>query len=171
MSIFSWSRIEKELEQMQSNSVYKDFISKFVDCKTVGYVAHGGNLGIADHAAIDATRHTDKMCYAPGSGVVTTSLINDFDSLWQREWIRRSKLDAYVILTASGSSTSISRAVNYLEVQNIPHIVLTGIAHNFKNQVVLDLEHYHEYEVAALAATYMMLDTGGYNCPKINEKS
>ena len=35
---------------------------------------HGGNLGVADHAAIDMSRLTDKNVIAPGSGVLATSL-------------------------------------------------------------------------------------------------
>ena len=34
-------------------------------------------MGIADHAAIDMTRLTDKNVIAPGSGIVSTSIISD----------------------------------------------------------------------------------------------
>jgi len=164
--IFDWKRIEKIANSARWSETMANFIVEFRKAKTVGYIAHGGNLGIADHAAIDATRHTEKMCYAPGSGVVATSLFNDCGDDWQKSWIEHTKLDAYIIITTTGKAESITRAVTYLEDNNIPHLVITGRPH-FAHEVVLDLEYYHEMEVAALATTYNILDLAGYTCPKI----
>ena len=43
-------------------------------------IKNGGNLAIADHAAIDITRLTDKNAIAPGSGITATSVIGDRDA-------------------------------------------------------------------------------------------
>ena len=164
--IFDWKQIEKTVEDSKRNPVMIEFIEEFKRAKTVGYIAHGGNLGIADHAAIDATRHTEKMCYAPGSGVVATSLFNDFKEDWQQKWIEYTNLDAYIIITTTGSSTSIKNAIQYLDAREIPYLVITGKS-AFGREVFLDTTYYNEMEVAALATTYNILDMAGYTCPKI----
>ncbi len=166
--MFNWNKINIELNNLVDNNTFQQFVQEFKLASTVGYVAHGGNLGIADHAAIDATRHTDKMCHAPGSGIVTTSLFNDFSNQWQREWVARTNLNCYVIITATGSSKSISHAVDWLENNNTPHMIVTGRSQGWQREVVLDLESYHEFECAALASTYILLEQAGYTCPKIS---
>jgi fructoselysine-6-P-deglycase FrlB-like protein len=165
--MFNWNKINFELTQLLDNSTFQKFVQEFKRSRTVGYVAHGGNLAIADHAAIDATRHTEKMCSAPGSGVVATSLFNDFGNNWQREWIARTNLNCYVLITASGNSTSIHRAVDWLELNHIPHLILTARSQQWKQEVVINVESYHEFECAALASTYTILQQSGYECPKI----
>lgn len=164
--IFDWKQIEKTVNDARTNPNLLAFIEHFKTAKTVGYIAHGGNLGIADHAAIDATRHTEKMCYAPGSGVVATSLFNDYGNEWQKNWIQHTKLDAYIIITTTGSSESVKMAVQYLSDNKIPYIVING-KKVFDNEVFLDTTYYNEMEVAALATTYNILDLAGYKCPII----
>jgi DNA-binding MurR/RpiR family transcriptional regulator len=166
--MFNWDKINLELNSLVDNNTFQQFVQDFCSASTVGYVAHGGNLAICDHAAIDATRHTDKMCSAPGSGIVATSLFTDFKNHWQREWIARTNYDAYVLITASGSSESITSAVNWLETQQKPYIIITGRSQNWSQEVVLNLESYHEFECAALASTYILLEQSGYTCPKIS---
>ena len=55
--MFDWNNINLELDRLASNNIFQEFVEDFRAASTVGYVAHGGNLAIADHAAIDATRH------------------------------------------------------------------------------------------------------------------
>jgi hypothetical protein len=165
--MFDWNNINLELNNLSNNNTFQKFVQDFRHASTVGYVAHGGNLAIADHAAIDATRHTEKMCYAPGSGIVTTSLFNDFDHLWQREWVARTNLNCYVVITCTGTSDSIRQTVDWLQLAEKPHCIITARSQGWKQEVVLNLNTYHEFECAALASTYILLQQAGYTCPQI----
>lgn len=164
--MFNFNMIHSCVEMARMFPSYKKFVKLFKYADTVGYIAHGGNLAIADHAAIDASRHTGKRCLAPGSGVVTTSLFNDCGDDWQREWIKSSKCDAYVLITASASSKPFSRALEYLIENDMPYLVISGVPLEAKH-VHLPLLTYHEFEVAALSMTYNILNDAGYECPKI----
>ena len=59
-------------------------------CNDIYVLGHGGNLAVADHAAVDMTRLSNgtKNAMCPGSAVVATSLINDtnFDQ-WMVNWL------------------------------------------------------------------------------------
>lgn len=164
--MFNFSQIDLEIQKARETDTYKNFVSAFSRADSVGYVAHGGNLAIADHAAIDAARHSGKRCVAPGSGVVATSLFNDHNDDWQREWIKMTRCDAYVLITASASSLAFERAAGLLEQDSRPYIVISGRETLFGG-ITLDLHSYHEFEVAALAMTYNILNDAGYECPKI----
>ena len=62
--------------------------SAYNDAKYVLFFGHGGNLGVADHAAIDASRLTDKNVIAPGSGILATSIIGDTNfNDWLKTWV------------------------------------------------------------------------------------
>ena len=67
---------------------WKQFQDVFNKSKDVFIFGHGGNMGVADHAAIDITRLTDKNVIAPGSGVLATSIISDesFET-WLAKWL------------------------------------------------------------------------------------
>ena len=69
----------KEFKQLQEKYNRAEYIFMF---------GHGGNLGVADHAAIDGSRLTDKNIIAPGSGIVATSIISDetFET-WLAKWL------------------------------------------------------------------------------------
>ena len=54
---------------------WKSLQNTYNDCKHIFLFGHGGNLAVADHAAIDMSRLTDKNVIAPGSGTLTTSII------------------------------------------------------------------------------------------------
>ena len=57
-------------------------------CNRVLIVGNGGNLAVADHAAIDIARLTNKNSSAPGSGILASSLINDTShDLWVKNWV------------------------------------------------------------------------------------
>ena len=49
---------------------------------------HGGNMAVADHAAIDSSRLTNKNVIAPGSGTLSTSIIGDTNfNDWLINWM------------------------------------------------------------------------------------
>ena len=63
---------------------------KFNSCNDIYVLGHGGNLAVADHAAVDMTRLSNgtKNAICPGSGVVATSYINDSSfEQWMVNWL------------------------------------------------------------------------------------
>ena len=48
----------------------------FIDLEHIFIIGNGGNMSIADHAAVDISRLTNKNAICPGSGIVATSIIS-----------------------------------------------------------------------------------------------
>ena len=165
--MFDFKNIEKCINDAKQTPAFKNVISKYKAANSIGFVAHGGNLGIADHAAVDAMRHTGKVCLAPGSGVVATCMFNDHESQWQKEWIKATKLDMYILITSTARSDAFAWAMDYVEKQGIDYCVITGKPIKNKNAIELCLPTYHEMEVAALAMTYELINQAGYTCPDL----
>ena len=58
------------------------------DCSRISFFGNGGNLAVADHAAIDTSRLTNKLGLCPGSGIFASSLINDKGhEKWLEKWV------------------------------------------------------------------------------------
>ena len=165
--MFDFKNIEKCINDAKQSTAFQNAIHDYQAANSIGFVAHGGNLGIADHAAVDAMRHTGKVCLAPGSGVVATCMFNDHESQWQKEWIKATKLDMYILITSTARSDAFVWALDHLEQNSIPHCVITGKPLRSKNAIELCLPTYHEMEVAALAMTYEMINQAGYKCPSL----
>ena len=71
---------------------WKELQEKYNKCDDIYVLGHGGNMGVADHTAVDMTRLSNgtKNAMCPGSCVVATSLINDtnFDQ-WMVAWLQQ----------------------------------------------------------------------------------
>ena len=102
---------------------------KYNNCDDIYVLGHGGNMGVADHTAVDMTRLSNgtKNAMCPGSCVVATSLINDtsFDQ-WMVEWLKhrtstrtRRQLQRSLVygISSSGKSKDV---INALLTSNIP---------------------------------------------------
>jgi hypothetical protein len=166
--MFDFKRISQEFIKIKSGTQWKDLIDKFNNATDIGYIGHGGNLAIADHAAVDALRLANKRTHAPGSAIWCTSLINDYGDKWMAEWIKISKLDLVILFTASASSLEFDNAVNMCNDLGIPYFVITAVS-RYDNEIHLDLDTYHEFEVAAMALTYDIVEAGGSICPLIQK--
>ena len=91
--------------------------------KHVFLFGHGGNMSIAEHAAIDASRLTDKNIQAPGGGVLVTSIQGDTNfNDWIMHWLEMrtrgiDKSDCLAIgfscSTSGASSDCICTALNW----------------------------------------------------------
>ena len=68
---------DRKFNSIGRTNEWKELQRKFNDAEHIFLFGHGGNLGVADHAAIDISRLTDKNVIAPGSGVIATSIISD----------------------------------------------------------------------------------------------
>ena len=166
--MFDFNKISQEFIRIKATSQWQDLIDKFKDASDIGYIGHGGNLAVADHAAIDALRLSNKRTHAPGSAIWCTSLINEYGDMWMAEWIKIVKLDLAILFTASASSTSFDNAVDMCNDLGIPYFVITAVS-KYNSELHLDLDTYHEYEVAAMALTYDIIEAGGSVCPLISK--
>jgi len=177
-------QIKTAIEQIYQSKEWKDAIEVFKASKRIFFIGHGGNLAIADHAAIDCTRLCmgEKVGVAPGSAVLATSLINDkgWDN-WFKVWLTfensiSSVPACAIVLTSTGKAADISKAVEYCLEQNIPVICMTGIPiAQFKDapgytEVLLRVHTYHDAEMLSLGLTYDFYSAAGYTCPNLVKK-
>ena len=79
--MLNFENIGEKFIKTINTSEWKTLQDKFNECNEIFVLGHGGNLAVADHAAVDITRLSNgkKNAMAPGSAIVNTSLINDTD--------------------------------------------------------------------------------------------
>jgi len=77
--MLNFENLGEKFVQIIHTEEWKKLQEKFNNSNDIYVLGHGGNLAIADHAAVDITRLSNgrKNAMCPGSGVVATSLIND----------------------------------------------------------------------------------------------
>ena len=123
MAGLNFENIGDKFLEVTNTKEWAQLQEKFNDCVDIFVLGHGGNLGVADHAAVDISRLSNgtKNAQAPGSGIVATSLINDssFDD-WMVHWVRQrtvsstpEQLKKTMILgiSSSGKSVDIIKAL------------------------------------------------------------
>ena len=174
------------VKTVQSDS-WQQLQEKFNNCDDVYVLGHGGNLAIADHAAIDITRLSNgaKNAMSPGSAVVVTSLINDsnFDQ-WMVSWLsavtstrtsNQMKKSLVLGISSSGSSKDVIKALQWASDNgmNIAIISSKDIPSKIAGltKVLLGAEYYHTAEVATLLLTYQLTHGSGNVCPPIGKNS
>ena len=156
---------------------------KFNMSDDIYILGHGGNLAVADHAAIDITRLTSgrKNALCPGSGVVATSLINDYSfEDWMVQWMElRTKYKTpeqlsrslVLAISSSGCSADSLKALKWAAKNNMHAAVITGRQiKNLNREIVevnLDVKKYHTGEVLTLLLTYQLTEGSGTECPSI----
>jgi phosphoheptose isomerase len=164
---------------------WKKLETLYKKAKTILFVGNGGNLAIADHAAIDASRLTDKNIIAPGSGVEATSIISDSSfNDWLENWVRirtkyLNKKDTLVIAfscSSSGeSSQSIINSISFATKKGFATALITAQPKkNLPNktvQVVQNCQFYHTSEIISLMLTYQLIHQAGFECPSILKKA
>lgn len=174
--------LNESLQNVYASAEWASAVEIFKKSKKIFYFGHGGNLAIADHAAVDLTRLTDKLGLSPGSGVWSTSFINDFSwAQWMVRWLEmhleaigQQDVCAFII-TSSFGADDIKNLVNMLLERGIPTICVTSTPSDLKStdsyaEVCLNLKTYHDSEVLALGLTYDFIVAAGYQCPKIRKK-
>ena len=157
----------------------------FLRSKNILIFGNGGNLAIADHAAIDITRLTDKNAIAPGSGITATSIIGDKDAdSWFKKWIeyrlRGINLNTCMVICLSCSTTGTSsgasvRALNYAADRGIPAVLISAQPKEDLDERIISVSQnvslYHTSEVLSLALTYQLTHSAGFECPSIFKKA
>tara|TARA_R110002020_G_scaffold265980_3_gene480821 strand:+ start:3140 stop:4147 length:1008 start_codon:yes stop_codon:yes gene_type:complete len=171
--------IAKSKEFQENQKLYNQ-------AKHVFLIGHGGNMSIAEHAAIDGSRLTDKNIYAPGGGVIVTSIqgdtnFNDWMMNWLKIRIRGLDLEECLVIglscsTTGKSSDCVCTALNWCVENNIKSVLWAaqpkekGVDKRIL-QVVQNAKYYHTSELLSLALTYQLIHGSGFECPSIFKKA
>ena len=183
--MLNFENIGEKFVKIVNTSEWKQLQEKFNNSQDIYVLGHGGNLAIADHAAVDITRLSNgaKNAIAPGSAIVATSLINDtnFDQ-WMVNWLiqrtstrteEQMKKSLVLGISSSGNSMDILKALQWANSNSMEIAIISSrdIKIQIKNltKVLLGAEYYHTSEVLALLLTYELTHGSGNVCPVINK--
>ena len=166
---------------------WKELQEKYNKCDDIYVLGHGGNMGVADHTAVDMTRLSNgtKNAMCPGSCVVATSLINDtsFDQ-WMVAWLQqrtstrtKSQMKKSLVygISSSGKSKDVNKALQWAADNGMEVCIITGneIVEKIKGltQIVLGVDYYHTAECLTLLLQYQLTHGSGKECPPIGKNS
>ena len=178
-------KIEDKFNNIINSTEWKKLQQAYNKSNNIFMFGHGGNMAVADHAAVDSSRLTDKNIIAPGSAVLSTSLIADTSfNDWIMTWVKqRSRgLDKSKCLAIgfscslnNASSNSILSGLNYCESEGMKAALISAQYKPMGNsdviKIVQNVELYHTSEILSLALTYQLIHGAGFTCPSIIKKS
>ena len=156
---------------------WQELQKKFNNSNDIYVLGHGGNLAIADHAAVDITRLSNgtKNAMCPGSAVVATSLINDtnFDQ-WMVSWLssmtstrtkNQMKKSLVLGISSSGTSKDIIKALQWASDNGMEIAIISSkdipVKISGLTKVLLGANYYHTSEVTTLLLTYQLTHGSG----------
>ena len=185
--MLNFENIGQKFIEVVNSSQWIELQEKFNMSSDIYVLGHGGNMAVADHAAVDITRLSNgtKNAICPGSCIVTTSLINDigFDQ-WMVSWLKQrtstrtdSQMKKSLVLgiSSSGRSVDIIKALQWASDRgmNVALISSKDINQEIETltKVLLGVEFYHTSEVLTLLLTYQLTHGSGGICPPINKNS
>lgn len=185
--MLNFENLDEKFVRIVNSSKWKDLQNKFNIANDVYVLGHGGNLAVADHAAVDITRLSNgtKNAMCPGSGVVATSLINDagFDQ-WMVAWLSQrcctktksqQKKSLVLGVSSSGTSTDVIKALQWANDQGMQVAMITSrpLSVEIPNLTTIELgaEYYHTAEVLTLLLTYELTHGSGNVCPPIGKNT
>jgi len=183
--VLDFENIGEKFVKVVSSEKWRELQEKFNNSVDIYILGHGGNLAIADHAAVDITRLSNgtKNAQCPGSAIVATSLINDtnFDQ-WMVSWLNqrcinktKTQMRKSLVLgiSSSGKSKDIMNALQWATENNMQIAMITSMQVPEKieslTEVVLGAEYYHTAEVLTLLLSYELTHGSGKVCPPINK--
>ena len=185
--MLNFENIGEKFVRIVNTSEWKDLQEKFNNSNDIYVLGHGGNLAVADHAAVDITRLSNgtKNAICPGSAVVATSLINDSSfEQWMVQWLScrtatrtKSQMKKSLVLgiSSSGNSTDVLKGLQWAKDHGMEIAMLTSMDIPMEisglTKVVLGAEYYHTAEVLTLLLTYELTHGSGNICPPIGKNS
>lgn len=175
--------MDQKFHKVVQSDEWKELQIKFNQATNIYVLGHGGNLGIADHAAVDISRLSNgtKNAQAPGSAIVDTSLINDtnFDQ-WMVQWVKQlttgmtlkqKKKSLILGISSSGTSRDLIKALQwgYSNDLMLGCITAQKLVEEVPklSEVIIGAEYYHTAEVLSLLLTYELTHGSGKVCPPI----
>lgn len=185
--MLDFENIGEKFVKIVNSDEWKNLQDKFNDSSDIYVLGHGGNLAIADHAAVDITRLSNgtKNAICPGSAIVATSLINDssFDQ-WMVQWLSqrtitktKPQMSKSLVLgiSSSGKSSDVLKALQWANSNGMKTAMITSkdISEELDNltKVILGADYYHTAEVLTLLLTYQLTHGSGKACPPIGKNS
>jgi hypothetical protein len=176
---------DQNFKKIVNSKNWKKIESLFAKAQNIFMFGNGGNLAIADHAAIDVSRLTDKNCIAPGSGIVATSIIGDKDAeSWFKTWLeyRLRGLDtskcmviSFSCSTSGTSSNASVKALTHAADLGIPVALISAQPKpDLDERIILvsqNVSLYHTSEIMSLALTYQLTHSAGFKCPSVFKKA
>lgn len=185
--MLNFENLDEKFVRIVNSESWNELQDKFNLSNDVYVLGHGGNLAVADHAAVDITRLSNgtKNAMCPGSAVVATSLINDvgFDQ-WMVTWLSqrcstrtKGQQGKSLVLgvSSSGTSTDVIKALQWANDQGMQTAMITSRPLSVKvpNLTVVELgaEYYHTAEVLTLLLTYELTHGAGNTCPPIGKNT
>jgi phosphoheptose isomerase len=185
--MLNFENLDEKFVKIVNSPEWEELQKKFNSSNDIYVLGHGGNLAVADHAAVDITRLSNgtKNAMCPGSGVVATSLINDSSfEQWMVQWLasrtstrNKTQMRRSLVLgvSSSGSSTDVIKALQWANDQGMSIAVISSVELPLEipnlTQVILGAEYYHTAEVLTLLLTYQLTHGSGNVCPPIGKNS
>tara|TARA_B100000131_G_C18085679_1_gene600005 strand:+ start:377 stop:1345 length:969 start_codon:yes stop_codon:yes gene_type:complete len=185
--MLNFENIGERFVAVTGTEEWQELQQKFNDCGDIYVLGHGGNLAVADHAAVDITRLSNgtKNAICPGSAVVATSYINDTSfEQWMVSWLssrtstrtkQQMKKSLVLGISSSGSSIDIIKALQWASDRGMQTAVITSRDLPSEVQgltkVILGAHYYHTAEVLTLLLTYQLTHGSGNVCPPIGQNT
>ena len=167
--MLNFENLDEKFVKIVNSPEWEELQRKFNSSNDIYVLGHGGNLAVADHAAVDITRLSNgtKNAMCPGSGIVATSLINDSSfEQWMVQWLasrtstrNKTQMRRSLVLgvSSSGSSTDVIKALQWANDQGMSIAVISSVELPLEipnlTQVILGAEYYHTAEVLTLLLT------------------
>ena len=183
--MLNFENIGDKFVQVVHTPEWEELQQKFNDCNDIYVLGHGGNMAVADHAAVDMTRLSNgtKNAMCPSSGVVATSLINDTSfEQWMVNWLisrtctrTASQMKKSLVLgvSSSGNSIDILKALQWAQANGMQVGIISSKDIPLKvddlTKVILGADYYHTAEVLTLLLTYQLTHGSGNVCPPIGQ--
>jgi phosphoheptose isomerase len=185
--LLNFENIGERFIEVVHSDTWKELQSKYNKCSDIYVLGHGGNMGVADHTAVDMTRLSNgtKNAMCPGSCVVATSLINDtsFDQ-WMVAWLQqrtstrtKSQMKKSLVygISSSGKSKDVIKALQWASDNGMETCMVTAKPIDVEikglSQVVLGVDYYHTAECLSLLLQYELTHGSGNVCPPIGQNS
>ena len=181
--MLNFENIGDKFVQVVHTPEWEQLQKKYNQCNDIYVLGHGGNLAVADHAAVDMTRLSNgtKNAICPGSAVVATSYINDTSfEQWMVNWLisrtstrTASQMRKSLVLgvSSSGNSVDILKALQWAQANGMQVAMLTSkdipMQIDDLTKVILGADYYHTAEVLTLLLTYQLTHGSGNVCPPI----
>jgi len=183
--MLNFENIGEKFVQVVHTPEWQALQAQYIGCDDIYVLGHGGNMAVADHAAVDMTRLSNgtKNAMCPASGVVVTSLINDTSfEQWMVNWLMcrtstrtESQMNKSLVLgiSSSGNSIDILKALQWSASNGMQIAMITSkdipLEIDKLTKVILGAEYYHTAEVLTLLLTYQLTHGSGNVCPPIGE--
>lgn len=185
--MLDFENISEKFVKIVNSDKWKELQEKYNKSNDIYVLGHGGNMGVADHTAVDMTRLSNgtKNAMCPGSCVVATSLINDtnFDQ-WMVSWLQQrtstrtsSQMKKSLVygISSSGKSKDVIKALQWASDNNMKTCLITAKPIDAEisglTQIVLGVNYYHTAECLSLLLQYELTHGSGKICPAIGENS